>query len=81
MRDSMMANDRVKKLAALATAIGIGPLSLRPLVAIGFPATSQTHDSVVPLALWLSFSSIAHVCSVALVVGGSVAWLRANLAR
>ena len=81
MRRSMMANDRVKKLAALATGIGIGPLSLRLLVAIGFPATGQTHDSVVPLAIWLTFSSIAQVCSVALVVCGSVVWLCANLAR
>ncbi len=81
MRDSMMANDPVKKLATLATGIGIGPLSLRLLVAIGFPATGQTHDSVVPLALWLTFSSIAQFCSVALVVGGSVVWLGANVAR
>jgi hypothetical protein len=81
MKDSMMANDTVKKLAALATGIGIGPLSLRLLVAIGFPATGQTHDSVVPLAVWLTFSSIAQVCSVGLVVGGSVVWLGANLAR
>jgi hypothetical protein len=47
MGDSMTANDRVKKLAALATGIGIGPFSLRLLVAIGFPATGQTHDSLL----------------------------------
>jgi hypothetical protein len=81
MRDSTMANDRVKKLAAPATGIGIGPLSLKLLVAIGFMGNGQAHDSVVPLALWLAYSSIAQLCSVALVVVGGAVWLVADLAR
>ena len=81
IRNSMIANDTVKRLAALAAGVGIGPLSLRLFTAIGLPAVSPGHDSVAPLALWLTFSPIAQVCAIVLAVGGSVLWLAADLAK
>jgi len=81
MRNSMIENDTVKRLAALAAGVGIGPLSLRLFTAIGFPAVSAGHDSVAPLALWLTSSPIAQVCAIVLAVGGSVLWLEADLAK
>ena len=81
IRNSMIANDTVKRLAALAAGVGIGPLSLRLFTVIGFPAVSPGHDSVAPLALWLTFSPIAQVCAIVLAVGGSVLWLAADLAK
>lgn len=80
MRGSMIANQTLKKLAALATGVGIGPLSLRLVVAIGLSNVGQTQDSVVPFAVWLTFSSIAQFGAIALVVAGGVVWLAADLA-
>jgi hypothetical protein len=80
MRNSMIANDTVKRLAAVADGLGIGPLSLRLFTAIGFPAVSPGHDSTAPLALWLASSSVAQFCAAGLVIGGSVVWLAADLA-
>src|SRR5712692_10185003 len=80
-RHSMIENDTVKRLAAVTAGLGIGPLSLRLFTAIGFPAVSPGHDSVVPLALWLTSSPIAQVCAIVLAVGGSVLWLAADLAK
>jgi hypothetical protein len=80
MRNSMIANETVKRLAALAAGIGIGPLSLRLFTAVGFPAPGPAYDSVAPLALWLASSSVAQFCAAGLVIGGSVVWLAADLA-
>ena len=80
MRNSKIANETVKRLAALAAGIGIGPLSLRLFTAIGFPASGPAYDSVAPLALWLASSSVAQFCAAGLVIGGSVVWLVADLA-
>ena len=87
MRNSMIANVTVKKQAALATGIGIGPLSLR-LFVLGIPIAGSAHDSVLPLALWLTFSLVAQFCAAVLVVGGIVGmagrrlgWIRPGAAR
>ncbi len=80
MRNSMIANDTVKKLAALATGVGIGPLSLRLFAVVGFPTAGPAYDSAAPLALWLASSSVAQFCAAGLVIGGSVVWLAADLA-
>jgi len=80
MRNSTIANETVKRLAALAAGIGIGPLSLRLFTAVGFPAPGPVYDSAAPLALWLASSSIAQFCAAGLVIGGSVVWLAADLA-
>ena len=81
MRNSMIQNDTVKRLAAVAAGLGIGPLSLRLFTAVGFPAVSPGRDSVEPLAFWLASSSIAQVCAAALFIGGSALWLAADLAK
>jgi hypothetical protein len=80
MRNSMIANETVKRLAALAAGIGIGPLSLRLLTVVGFPAAGPAYDSVAPLPLWLASSLVAQFCAAGLVIGGSVAWLAADSA-
>ena len=80
MRNSMIANETVRRLAALAAGVGIGPLSLRLFSVVGFPATGPVYDSAAPLALWLASSSIAQFCAAGLVIGGSVVWLAADLA-
>ena len=80
MRNSMIANETVKRLAALAAGIGIGPLSLRLFTVVGFPAAGPAYDSAAPLALWLASSSVAQFCAAGLVIGGSVVWLAADLA-
>jgi hypothetical protein len=74
MRRSIMTNETVKKLAALATGVGSGPLSLRLFTTLGVPA----GDSVAPFAFWLASSSIAQVSAAALFVGGSILWLAAD---
>ena len=78
MRKSIMTNERVKKLAALATGVGSGPLSLRLFTTFGVPVGGPAGDSVSPLAFWLASSSIAQVCAAALFVGGSILWLAAD---
>ena len=80
MRNSMIANETVKKLAALAAGIGIGPRSLRLFTVVGFPTAGPVYDSAAPLALWLASSSVAQFCAAGLVIGGSVVWLAADLA-
>jgi hypothetical protein len=80
MRNSKIANETVKKLAALAAGLGIGPLSLRLFTMVGFPAPGPAYDSEAPLARWLASSSITQLCAAALVIGGSVAWLAADVA-
>jgi hypothetical protein len=80
IRNSMIANDTVKRLAALAAGVGIGPLSLRLFAVVGFPSPGPAYDSAVPLALWLASSSVAQFCAAGLVIGGSVVWLAADLA-
>ena len=79
MRNSMIANETVKRLAALAAGIGIGPLSLRLFTVVGFPAAGPAYDSVAPLPLWLASSLVAQLCAAGLVIGGSVVWLAADL--
>ncbi|MGO9061907.1 MAG: hypothetical protein ACLQU2_31730 [Candidatus Binataceae bacterium] len=76
-----MTNETVKKLAALATGVGSGPLSLRLLMELGVPVGGPAGDSVAPLALWLASSPIAQVCAVALFISGSALWLTADLAK
>lgn len=81
MSSSIITNETVRKLAALAAGIGIGPLSLRVFTVLGFHAAGSAHDGVEPLAFWLTSSSIAQLCAAALVVGGGAIWLAAYLAR
>jgi hypothetical protein len=81
MRRSIMTNETVKKLAALATGIGSGPLSLRLFTTLGVPVGGPAGDSVAPLAFWLASSAIAQVCAAALFIGGSALWLAADLAK
>jgi hypothetical protein len=78
MRRSIMTNETVKKLAALATGVGSGPLSLRLFTTLGVPVGGPAGDSVAPFAFWLASSSIAQVCAAALFVGGSILWLAAD---
>jgi hypothetical protein len=80
MRNSMIANETVKKLAALEAGVGIGPLSLRLFAVVGLPTAGPAYDSAAPLALWLASSSVAQFCAAGLVIGGSVVWLAADLA-
>src|SRR5579864_4103834 len=81
MRNSMIANETVKRLAALATGVGSGPLSLRLFSTLGVPVGGPAGDSVEPLAFWLASSSIAQICAAALFIGGSVLWLAADFAK
>jgi hypothetical protein len=74
----MMTNETVRKLAALATGVGSGPLSLRLFTILGVPVGGPAGDSVAPFAFWLASSSIAQGCAAALFVGGSVLWLAAD---
>ena len=76
-----MTNETVKKLAALATGVGSGPLSLGLFSTLGVPVGGPAGDSVAPFAFWLASSSIAQVCAAALFVGGSILWLAADLAK
>ena len=76
-----MTNERLKKLAALATGVGSGPLSLRLFTILGVPVGGPAGDSVAPVAFWLASSSIAQVSAAALFVGGSVLWLAADWAK
>jgi hypothetical protein len=73
-----MTNETVKKLAALATGVGSGLLSLRLFTMLGVPVGGPAGDSVGPVAFWLASSSIAQVCAAALFVGGSILWLAAD---
>jgi hypothetical protein len=77
----MMTNETVKKLAALATGVGSGPLSLRLFSTLGVPVGGPAGDSVAPLAFWFAFSPIAQVCAASLFIGGSVLWLAADFAK
>jgi hypothetical protein len=81
MRRSIMTNERLKKLAALATGVGSGPLSLRLFTILGVPVGGPAGDSVAPVAFWLASSSIAQVCAAAMFIGGSALWLAADLAK
>ena len=76
-----MTNETVKKLAALATGVGSGPLSLRLFSTLGVPVGGPAGDSVAPFAFWLASSPIAQVCAEALFIGGSALWLAADFAK
>jgi hypothetical protein len=81
MRGSIMTNETVKKVAALATGVGSGPLSLRLFTILGVPVGGPAGDSVAPFAFWLASSSIVQVSAAALFIGGSVLWMAADLAK
>lgn len=76
-----MKIETVKKLAAVAAAVGSGPLSLRLFTMVGVPVGGPARDSVAPLAFWFAFSPIAQVCAAALLVSGSTLWLAADFAK
>jgi hypothetical protein len=76
-----MTIETVKKLAAMAAAVGSGPLALRLFTILGVPVGDPARDSAAPLAFWLASSSIALVCAAALFIGGSALWLAAEFAK
>ena len=76
-----MTIETVKKVAAMAVAVGSGALSLRLFTMLGVQVGGPARDSVVPLAFWLASSSIALVCAAALFIGGSALWLAADFAK
>lgn len=77
-----MTNETVKNLAALATGVGSGPLSLRLFTMLGVPiGGGPAGDSVAPVAFWLASSSIAQIAAATLFIGGSVVWLAADLGK
>jgi hypothetical protein len=49
-----MTIETVKKLAAMAAAVGSGPLSLRLFTIVGVPVGGPARDSMAPLAFWLA---------------------------
>ena len=65
-----MTNESVKKLAALATGVGNGSLSLRILIRLGASVGGPAGDSVAPVPYWLASSPIAQVCAAACSWGG-----------
>jgi len=78
MSSSILTREKVRQFAALAAGASIGPLSLKLCTALGFPFGSQAHDSVAPIALWLT-SPVAQLCAAALLVIGAAVRLAGDL--
>ncbi len=78
MSNSILGNARLRQLAVMIGGVGIGPFFLRLCTALGAPLGSRSHDSVAPLALWLT-SSTAQVCAAALLVIGAALRMAGNV--
>ena len=79
MSSSILANGKVRQFAAMMVGVSIGPLSLGLCTALGVSVGSRAHDSVAPIALWLT-SPTAQVCAATLLVIGAAVRLAGDLA-